>query len=183
MRRLAFMITLNTLCSLGVGLIGPIYPIFILNRFPASILDVGLLLTIFGLVSALFKAPAGRMVDIYGREGVFLIGAILGSLCSVAYIFASSIVHLYLIEFLSGVSYAFQNPARLALIVELTGKRDRGFFIGLSESIYDIAGSIATLLAAAMADNLGFESIFFVCSVCQIITGLLVVRYGRYLVE
>ncbi|MBS7642640.1 MAG: MFS transporter [Candidatus Bathyarchaeia archaeon] len=178
MRRLAFMVTLNTLCSLGVGLIGPIYPIFILNRFSASIIDVGLLLTIFGFVSALFKAPAGKMIDVYGREKVFFTGAILGSLCSVAYIFTSDILHLYILEFLSGISYALQNPARLTLIVELTSKEDKGLLIGISESIYDIAGSIATLIAVAMVSNLGFESIFFVCSGCQIITGLLVIRYG-----
>jgi MFS family permease len=174
--RLAFMITLNTLSSLGVGLLGPIYPIFVLNRFSASMLDIGILLTIFGLSSAIFKAPAGKLVDTYGEKTVFLAGVILGAVCSFAYIFVFDLVFLYLIEFFSGVSYAFQEPARLSLVVEIGSRRGKGLIIGISQSAYDIAGSLAALIAVAIASNFGFESVFFACFGFQTLTGLLVLK-------
>ncbi|MEM1581303.1 MAG: MFS transporter [Candidatus Bathyarchaeia archaeon] len=181
MRRgqMMFMVTLSSLSSLGVGLLGPIYPIFVLNRFSASIFDVGMLLTIFGLASAIFKAPAGKMVDIYGKERVFLIGVILGAFCSLAYIFAFNIIYLYLIELFFGISNALQDPARLALIMELGDKRKRGWIIGISESAYDVAGSIAAIIAALIASNFGFESVFFTCSGCHVATGLIILRSKR----
>jgi MFS family permease len=174
--QLAFVVTLNTLSSLGVGLLGPIYPVFVLNRFSASILDIGILLTIFGLSSAIFKAPAGKLVDTYGEKTVFLLGVILGAVCSLAYIFVFDLILLYLIEFFSGISYALQEPARLALVIGISNRRKRGLIIGISESVYDVAGSIATLIAAAIVSNFGFEFVFFACSGFQTLTGLLVLK-------
>ena len=105
-RRLTLIVTLSFLSSLGAGLLGPVYPLFVLNRFSVSVVDVGFLLTVFGFSSALFKVIAGKMVDAYDKEKIFLSGVILGAACSLAYIFASDVIQLYLLEFLSGVSYA-----------------------------------------------------------------------------
>ena len=72
------MITLSTLSSLGVGLLSPVYPIFVVNRFSASLVDVGVLAAVFGLVAAVFKPPAGILVDLYGKEKVFFAGVMVG---------------------------------------------------------------------------------------------------------
>jgi len=171
-----FMVTISTLSSLGVGLLGSIYTIFILNRFPASTLDIGFLLTVFGISSAIFKIVAGKMIDIYGKKIVFLTGVLLGALSSLAYIFAYDLTHLYLIELFSGISYALQDPARLTLIVEMGGRKRRGFVMGISESAYDIAGSVAAFIAALIVTKAGFEMVFIMCSGCQILTGLMVLK-------
>lgn len=178
MRReqILFMVTLSTLSSLGAGLLGSIYTIFVLNRFPASTLDLGILLSVFGFSSAIFKMVSGKMIDMYGKKVIFLVGVILGALCSLAYIFACDIMHLYLIEFFLGLSYALQDPARLTLIIEASGKRRKGLIIGLSESAYDIAGSIAAFIAAAIVSMAGFEPVFIICSGCQIMAGIMVLR-------
>ena len=176
-RQMLFMVTLSSLSSLGVSLIGPIYPIFVLNRFSASIIDVGALLTIFGLSSALFKAVAGIVVDVYDKERVLLVGAGLGAACSLAYIFVSDLTQLYLVEFLSGISCALQDPARLAIVAEIG--EGRGLVIGISESAYDVASSLAALIAVAIVSNFGFELIFFICSGCQVVTGLMIFKLLR----
>lgn len=169
-----------TLSSLGMGLLGSIYPVFILNRFSASVLDIGMLATIFGLVSALFKAPAGKLVDMYGKEKIFFIGITLSAIGTFAYIFAFDITHLYLIEFFFGVSYALQGPSRLALIMEISNNGgDKGLTLGIFESAYDIAGSIAALIAAVIVSRLGFESLFFLCSGCHIATGILILKISK----
>ncbi|MEM1507078.1 MAG: MFS transporter [Candidatus Bathyarchaeia archaeon] len=174
--RILFMITLSTLSSLGAGLLGSIYTIFVLNRFPVSTLDIGILLTIFGISSAIFKMVAGKMIDIYGNKVIFLVGVTLGALCSLAYIFAYELTHLYLIEFFLGLSYALQDPARLALIVEVCSRKRKGLIIGLSESAYDIAGSLAAFVAAVIVSVVGFEPVFIMCSGCQIMAGIMVLR-------
>ncbi|MBS7607052.1 MFS transporter [Candidatus Bathyarchaeota archaeon] len=171
------IITLSSLSSLGVGLLGPVYPIFVLNRFSASILDVGMLATVFGLVSAFFKTLAGKLVDAYGEKKVFFVGVMLGALCSLSYILAFELTHLYLIEFFFGIAYALQGPARLALIMNnIGGRRKRGLILGIFETTYDVAGSLAAIIAAVIASNFGFEVIFFACSCCQIVTALLVLK-------
>ncbi|MEM1673253.1 MAG: MFS transporter [Candidatus Bathyarchaeia archaeon] len=174
-RRLALMITLSFLSSLAMGLLAPIYPLFILNRFSVSVIDIGFLFTVFGFTSALFKVIAGKMVDVYGKERIFLAGVLIGAICSIAYIFASNIIQLYLLEFLFGVSYALEDPARLAMIAELGGRKRRGLMFGISESAYEIAGSIAALIATIIVSNFGFETVFIACSGCQIVSGFVII--------
>lgn len=170
------IITLGTLSSLGVGLLGPVYPIFVVNRFSASIVDVGLLAVVFSLTAAIFKTPAGRLVDLYGKEKIFFAGVMAGAVCSLSYVFAFDLMQLYAIEFFFGVAYGLQSPARLLLMVDISEKGKRGLFFGIFESAYDIAGAVAALLSVAIVSTLGFEPLFFICSGCQATTGFFVLK-------
>ncbi len=178
-RSLILALTLSTLYSLGVGLLGPVYPIFVVNRFSASILDVSLLYAIFCLVAAIFKMIAGKLADLYGKERVFFVGVMMGAMCSLGYVYVPSIIHLYVIEFFFGISYALQRPSILALMVEFGKKKRRATVLGVFESIYDITEAAAALLAAAIATKTGFEPLFFICSGCQATTGIFVLKYKQ----
>jgi MFS family permease len=178
-RTLTLALALSTLYSLGVGLLGPVYPIFVINRFSASLVDIGLLYAVFCIVAALFKLVAGRLADVYGKERVFFAGVMMGALCSLSYIYVPNITSLYVIEFLFGISYAFQRPSILALMVDLGEKKKSGTLLGMFESIYDITEAAAALLSTIIATKIGFETLFFVCSGCQATTGIFVLKYKR----
>jgi len=172
-------LALSTLYSIGVGLLGPIYPIFVINRFSATVMDVGLLYALFCGVAAVFKMIAGRLADNYGKERVFFAGVMMGALCSLGYIYVPNITSLYLIEFLFAISYAFQRPSILALMVDLGQKRKSGTILGMFESIYDITEAVAALLSTVIITKIGFETLFFICSGCQATTGVFVLKYKR----
>ncbi|MGB9959816.1 MAG: MFS transporter [Candidatus Bathyarchaeales archaeon] len=178
-RALVLTLTLSTLYSLGVGLLGPIYPIFVVNRFSASVLDIGLLYALFCFVAAFFKIAAGRLADTYGKERIFFVGVMMGALCSLAYVCVSSLSQLYIIEFFFGVSHALQRPSLLALMVDLSDKKRRGTVLGMFESIYDLTEAAAALLATIIASKIGFETLFLICSGCQATTGLFILKYER----
>ncbi len=175
----AVLIALGTLSSLGGGLLGPVYPIFLVNRLSASLVDVGALTAIFGLVAALLKVPAGRLVDQWGKERVYCLGISMAAACSLSYIFVSALPHLYIIETLYGIAYAFQGPALLAITMEMSERGRRGFLLGTFESFYDISASVAALVAVIIVSRFGFEWLFAMCSGCQASAGLFVVRFGR----
>ncbi|MEM2937408.1 MAG: MFS transporter [Candidatus Bathyarchaeia archaeon] len=178
-RALMLVIALSTLYSLGVGLLGPIYPIFVVNRFSASVLDIGILYAIFCLVAAVFKIVAGRLADTYGKERIFFAGVIMGALCSLGYIYVSSLPQLYIIEFFFGMAHALQRPSLLALMVDLSDKKRRSTVLGMFESVYDVTEAVAAMLATVIASKIGFETLFFICSGCQATTGLVVLKYKR----
>lgn len=170
------MVTISALVSLGVGFLGPVYSIFVIRRFSASFVHVGVLSAVFGLVAAVFKMPAGRLVDLYGREKVLFVGVMGGAICSLSYIFAFDLSHLYIIEFLFGLSYALQSPALLALMMAMSGKNDRGLFLGIFDSAYDMAGAFAALLSGIVVSRFGFEPLFLMCSGCHVMTGFFVLK-------
>jgi len=178
-RSLMLALALSTLYSLGVGLLGPIYPIFVVNRFSATIMDVGSLYALFCGVAALFKIAAGKLADTYEKERVFFAGVMMGALCSLSYIYVPNITGLYIIEFLFGISYALQRPSILALMVDLGERKKSGTVLGLFESIYDITEAAAALLATVIATKIGFETLFWICSGCQATTGVFVLKCKR----
>lgn len=171
---LLLMITLSTLSSLGVGLLGPIYPIFVINRFSASFVDLGLLYALVLSVAAFFKTLAGKLVDLFGKERVLFCGVMIGAVCSLSYMLAYNLVQLYVIEFFFGVSYALQRPSLLAFIVDLGSKeKKKGLFLGMFESAYDIAEALAAILSTIIVSKVGFEPLFLISSSCQITTGFI----------
>jgi MFS family permease len=173
------LIALSTLNSLGVGLLGPVYPIFVVNRFSASFVDIGLLYAVFCLVAALFKIPAGKLVDVHGEERVLFIGVMVGAACSLAYIVTSNLIQLYIIEFFFGISYALQRPSLLTLVSNLGGKERKGLFLGMFESFYDVAEAMAAVLSTIIASKVGFEPLFLLCSGFQATTGFFVLKISK----
>lgn len=172
----ALMVTASVLCSLAVGLLGPVYPIFVVNRFSASFLDLGVLYAIFGLAAAVFKAPAGKFVDVYGGKKVFLVSVFIGAICSLLYIFTFDIMQLCIIEFFYGFSYALQRPAFVVLVVNMSEKGRRGLFLGLTESVFDAATAIGALLSTTIVSAFGFEPLFLTSFGCQAVTGFFIFK-------
>lgn len=170
------MVTIISFSSLGIGFLGPAYSMFVVRRFSASFLHAGILSAIFWLVSAGFKIPAGRLVDVHGRWKVLFAGVIGCALCSLSYIFAFDLIHLYLIEILFGISFALQRPALLALMVITSGKLNRGLRLGILDSTDDIAGAFATLLSGIVVSSLGFEPLFLMCFSCYLTSGLFILK-------
>ena len=170
------MVTVVSFSSLGIGLLGPAYSMFVVRRFSASFLHAGILSAIFWSVSAGFKIPAGKLVDVHGRWKVLFAGVVGCALSSLSYIFASELIHLYLIEFFFGISFALQRPALLALMVVASGKLDRGLRLGIFDSTDDIAGAFAAILSGIVVSSLGFEPLFLMCFSCYSLSGLFVLR-------
>jgi DHA1 family multidrug resistance protein-like MFS transporter len=170
------MITLISFSSLGLGFLGPVYSIFVVKNFQASLFHAGLLSAIFLLTSALFKMPAGKLVDKYGKWKILFIGLIGCGVSSLFYIFAFDILHLYVIEFIYGVSFAFQRPALLALMAVVSNKPSRGMLLGVFDSVDDISGAFAAVVSGAVVSSLGFNTLFIICFTCYIISGLFILK-------
>ena len=170
------MITLISFSSLGLGFLGPVYSVFIVKNFQASLFHAGVLSAIFLLTSALFKMPAGRLVDKYGNWKILFIGLIGCGLSSLSYIFAFDIIHLYIIEFIYGISFAFQRPALLALMAVVSDKPSRGLLLGIFDSVDDIAGAVAAIVSGAVVSSLGFNTLFFMCFFCYLLSGLFILK-------
>ncbi|MBS7609089.1 MFS transporter [Candidatus Bathyarchaeota archaeon] len=174
-RALVAITAIGIFSSLCAGLIGPVYPIFVLQRLSGSISDVGLLYALFYISSALPKILAGKLVDRYGKEKIFIFGTILGTLCTLGYTLCFEAFQLYLLEILNGLAYALQRPAFLALLAEATEAKNRGFEMGIFDSAYDLAGAMASVVSALLVASFGFDLIFYLCSGFQVASGFVII--------
>jgi MFS family permease len=178
-RALVAIIVIGIFSSLCAGLVGPVYPIFVLQRFSGSIADVGLLYALFYLSSAFLKIFAGKLVDKYGKEKVFILGALLGTACTLGYTLSFEAYQLYLLEFLNGLAYALQRPSLLALLADATEAKNRGFEMGIFDSAYDLAGAMASVASALIVASFGFDLLFYLCSGFQAVSGFVIIASRR----
>jgi MFS family permease len=178
-RTLAAIAAACVLSSFCSGLIGPVYPIFILHKVEGSLKDIGLLYGFFYVVSATLKILAGKLVDKYGRTKIFVFGGILGALCTWGYIVSFNPLHLYILEFFNGLAYALQSPAFLVLLSEATSPQNRGFEIGVLDSTYDLAGAVASFISGSIVVIFGFDFLFYLCSGFQAVSSVIVFAFGR----
>jgi len=173
-RMLATVTAVGMLSSLCSGLLGPVYPIFVLQRVQGNITDVGVLYALFYLTSAIFKVFAGKLVDKYGKTRIFVLGGVTGALCTLGYVLSFNSLHLYVLEFFNGLAYALQRPAFLVLLTEATKPQSRGFEMGIFDSIYDLAGVVASLVSVLIVVSFGFDFLFYLCSGFQATSGFVV---------
>ena len=120
--------------------------------------------------------PAGRLVDMYGKWQILLIGILGCGVSSLSYILAFDIYHLYVIEFIYGISFAFQRPALLALMAVISNKPSRGMLLGIFDSVDDISGAFAAVVSGAVVTSLGFNMLFLLCFFCYLISGLFILK-------
>jgi len=170
------VITLISFSSLGLGFLGPVYSVFIVRNFQASVFHAGMLSAIFLLTSAVFKMPAGKLVDKHGKWKILFIGLIGCGVSSLFYIFAFDIIHLYIIEFVYGVAFAFQRPSLLALMAVVSNKPSRGMLLGMFDSVDDIAGATAAVVSGAVVSSLGFNTLFLLCFLCYFTSGMFLLK-------
>jgi MFS family permease len=170
------MSTLISFSSLGLGFLGPVYSIFVVKNFQASLFHAGILSAIFLLTSAIFKMPAGKLVDKYGKWKILFIGLIGCGVSSLSYIFAFDLIHLYIIEFLYGIAFAFQRPALLALMASVSDKPSRGMLMGIFDSVDDVSGAFAAVISGLIVSTAGFDMLFFVCFTCYFLSGMFILK-------
>ncbi len=170
------MVTVISFSSLGLGFLGPVYSIFVVKNFSASLLHAGVLSAIFLLSSAIFKMPAGKLVDKHGNWKILFVGLLGCGVSSVCYIFAFDLIHLYVIEFVYGVSFGFQRPALLALMAMVSNKPSRGLLMGVFDSVDDISGAFAAVLSGAIESSLGFKALFLLYFACYTLSALFIMK-------
>lgn len=153
-------ISLLLLSSLVSGILwfnnSAIYP------FIAS--DLGLGISVLGLMSAAFLAgvglsqiPAGLLSMRIGSRDVIIIGTVVSSLASLATAVESSTVLLIILRFIVGMGLALLFTPGLSLIASYFPPGREGFGVGIYDSVSLVGGIFAYIGDVLMASDLGWR--------------------------
>jgi MFS family permease len=114
--------------SLGTGIAAPVLPAYA-KSFDVSFGTASLVLIVhaYGMLVATF--PTGYLVDKLGRKPVLIAGPVITALTAFLTAFAGSFPELLVYRFVNGASAQMWAQARLAMIADTGGDRDRGKMI------------------------------------------------------
>lgn len=136
----------------------------------------GVILAIFGLFNAFAQPFAGRLSDRAGRRRAFVLGGLLVlAVFNLLYIFADTYLTLVLIRMGQGLSVAFTIVATVALVNELSTRRNRGGNMGIYNSLRLVGFGTGPLVAGFVVSGgpytvvglrlTGFDAAFVVATV------------------
>lgn len=131
--------------------------------FPGSPLSrLTWVITLYAVPFAALLAPAGRLADLVGRRALYLCGAGLFTLASLACALAPNVPVLLATRGVQGAAAAVLIPASLALLLHDTPAERRASAIGLWSAAGAFAAAIGPGVGGVLVDQFGWRSLFVI---------------------
>ncbi len=162
------------------GLLQPIFSIFVIQGVAgATLSSVGLSLTIFLFVKALFQIIVGKWDD--EEKGnrrellTLLIGSMLISAVPLGFAFTTQLWQLYAIQLVHGLGAALSYPSWRIVFTRFMNKDREGYEWGIYDTIVSLATAAAAAMGGIIAQQLSFRFLFILISVMSFIGSAFIV--------
>ena len=142
-------------------LLAPLFP-WLKDAFNASYAELGLLMSIFFVVSCVVQAAAGFVVDRVGPRGVLFVGLILLGLAAFGFAASQSYAMLAAFSVLAGAGNGVFHPVDFTLL----NRKVHASRLGHAFSVHGITGSLGWALAPAMLVPLTIAYSWRIALVC-----------------
>lgn len=149
----------------SVGLLSPIYAVFILDRIEGATLEiVGIATAVYWTSRVVSVIPLSRLMDkIKGEKDEYylmLLGTFFISALPLCYIFITQAWQVYLVQFFNAVSFSLVIPAWRVIFTKNMDKNRVGFEWSLDDVGVGLATAVAAALGSMVAERMGFEYLF-----------------------
>lgn len=142
----------------------PLFPL-IMTDLQVSFTELGLLMTIFSLVSGIGQTPVGFLVDRIGSRGVLTAGLILQALGIGLIGFAPSYIWIVGCVTLAGLAHSVYHPADYAILSATIGRQRLGRAFSLHAFGGNVGAAITPMIMVALAAFWGWRGAFIAVAV------------------
>jgi len=134
------------------------------QEFHAGAVQLGLVTMTYTLGVSLFLLPMGRFADIYGRRKIFVAGALVMTLATLALAFAPAVELLILCRFGQGIGAAMITSTSLAILTSVFPPGQRGRAMGIVAACVYLGVSGGPLVAGFVVEYLSWRWIFYLAA-------------------
>ena len=149
----------------GMGLVAPIFAIFITNNIQGGdVRVVGFAASVYWIILSLVLIPFGRYLD--GRHGekddlwFIVIGNILAAAAVFGYIFSKFPWHIYFLQAVYGIGMGMNIPGYTAIFTRHVDKGKEALSWSVRAAFVGIGAGIAGILGGLIAYRFGFDVLF-----------------------
>lgn len=158
--------------ALSSTLIWIFVPLLSASLLPLKTSQVGLLISLNVLISALLQAPCGRLSDRMNKAVLISAGSLLSAVSLAAFPLASTFGHLLVLNALVGAGFGLAYPAHMALAMEHTPGSGMGTVMSTLLTVHSFGMTIAPPIFGMVVDYYNLGSVFYgaglLCGVCTI---------------
>jgi MFS family permease len=157
----------NFLLFLGFYQLMPVLPVYLMDVFDASAVEVGVVLSCY-IVAALVVRPfSGFLADRFNRRTFYLIGFGLFTLTFVAYPLVKVLMLFVLLRVVHGITFGMVTTTGITLIVDIMPSSRRGEGLGYYGIANNLSMAIGPMVALMMMDSgQSYDAIFYSALIC-----------------
>lgn len=153
----------------GLGLVGPIFAVFVTDQIQGGDLAAaGLASTIYLLIKSGLQVPLAQIIDrIRGERDDFwmmVVGSLIISLTPLLYILIKTVPQLFLVQAIYGIGGALSYPPWLVIFTKHVDRENTGWAWSVYYTSIDLSGALAAGLGGLLAEKLGFKPLFLLVS-------------------
>jgi multidrug resistance protein len=156
---------------LGIGLVGPILPLYA-QSFGVNAALAGGLITAFGLARILANVPAGRLAERIGRRPLLIGGPLLTAVAALLTGLAGEFDQLLVFRFVQGLGSAAQTTAAMIVMADISTAENRGRSMSNYQGSLLLGASVGPLVGGVVAQYFGYRMPFFVYAALAALAGL-----------
>ncbi|MDP1729209.1 MAG: MFS transporter [archaeon] len=161
----------------GWGLISPIFAVFLLESIVGgSAFVVGLAAGINLIVRSLLRVPFGMMADNKGQKRAYQLmfwGLSIAALVPLGYIYATSPMHIYVLQFILGASLAMSSGGWTTLFARHMDKGKESTEWGVDAVAVGLGPGIAGILGGVAVTYFSFAKVFVAVTILGLLGVLL----------
>jgi MFS family permease len=176
-RNLRVLLCTSLIMNLGDSLWVPLLGLYITNSLGVATIAYGLMNTVQGLVSSLTMLPSGFLSDRFGRKNVILLSYVFSISTLAALILVRELPMLFVISILRGLTLAFMEPSKSAYIIDVVSEDKRGISFATFSLFQSVSTVIATSVAGAIANAIGFVWVFSLSLMLETLVLILTFAY------
>ena len=160
-------------------MLGPIYAFFV-EEVGGDILDAGLTSFVFFLTAGITTLIAGKFTDkIKESELILVFGYTLTGIGFLLYLFADTIMLLFLVMVVTGFAQAIYAPAFDSLFSRHCNKKGAGMQWGVWEASNYFTVAIAAAVGGVVAFTLGFNTLFVIMACLSFFSAIFIYKLPR----
>jgi len=160
-RHLPRLMVVVFITSTSVGMLRPLYLIFLQDHFTTNFMALALAYAPAGLAASFLPSRLGRLSDRFGRAPLMAIGLIISATLSVCLPLAPELAWLILLFTVEQVGWSMAAPAEAAMVADLVGRDVRGAGYGIYTAGSWAGMAIGPLIGGWLYDHVGRSAPFF----------------------
>ncbi len=130
--------------------------------------ELGWVSQAFGLSSAIFLLPLGRLADVWGIKRLFIAGLVVSTASALLSALSTSFWMLIIARVLQGVGLAVAYSNAIAMLTSGYPAAERGKVLGINAAMVSLGFSIGPTVAGVLTQNLGWRSVFLFYFIFQL---------------
>ncbi len=133
-----------------------ILPIYILNDLGGTLTDAGLAMTLFMVSSIAVRPFSGLIIEKLGRKKTLYLSETLFCLCAAAYVFADTLMALFIIRFLHGIWFSILTTVTVPIANEFIPPTRKGEGMGYFVMSVNLGIVLGPLLGLTLLQDFSY---------------------------